>query len=85
MATTTSSSSNLVPPSPPPRKETAAQHVERVKRERPSWSILDDIRRYAVEGFDSIPADDLAVRFARGACTRRAMALESGVRRSATS
>jgi sulfite reductase (ferredoxin) len=45
-----------------PRKETAAQHVERVKRERPSWSILDDIRRYAREGFDSIPADDLAVR-----------------------
>src|ERR1700733_7664689 len=61
MATTTTSS-NLVPPSPPPRKETAAQHVERVKRERPSWSILDDIRRYAREGFDSIPADDLAVR-----------------------
>ena len=62
MATTTTTSSNLVPPSPPPRKETAAQHVERVKRERPSWSILDDIRRYAREGFDSIPADDLAVR-----------------------
>src|ERR1700722_13691412 len=43
MATTTTTSSNLVPPSPPPRKETAAQHVERVKRERPSWSILDAI------------------------------------------
>ena len=62
MPLSTTSSSHLVPPSPPPPKETAAQHVERVKRERPSWSILDDIRRYAREGFDSIPADDLAVR-----------------------
>jgi sulfite reductase (ferredoxin) len=62
MPLSTTPSSNLVPPAPPPRKETAAQHVERVKRERPSWSILDDIRRYAREGFDSIPADDLAVR-----------------------
>jgi sulfite reductase (ferredoxin) len=62
MSLSTTSSSHLVPPSPPPPKETAAQHVERVKRERPSWSILDEIRRYAREGFDSIPADDLAVR-----------------------
>ncbi len=62
MTVSSTSSANLVPPLPPPPKETAAQHVERVKRERPSWSILDDIRRYAREGFDSIPADDLAVR-----------------------
>ena len=46
-----------------PRKETAAQRVERIKREKASWSIMDDIRRYAKEGFASIPADDLAVRF----------------------
>jgi sulfite reductase (ferredoxin) len=44
-------------------KETAAQRVERIKRERPSWSILDDIRRYAAGGFGAIPPDDLAVRF----------------------
>ena len=46
-----------------PRKETAAQRVERIMREKASWSILDDIRRYAKEGFASIPADDLGVRF----------------------
>ena len=45
------------------RKETAAQRVERIKREKPSWSILDDIRRYAREGFASIPEEDLGVRF----------------------
>ncbi len=45
------------------KKETAAQRAERVKRERPSWSILEDIRRYAREGFASIPDDDLNVRF----------------------
>ena len=44
-------------------KETATQRVERIKREKPSWSILEDIRRYAREGFDSIPEDDLNVRF----------------------
>jgi sulfite reductase (ferredoxin) len=46
-----------------PRKETAAQRVERIKREKPSWSIMDDIRRYAREGFASIPEEDLGVRF----------------------
>jgi sulfite reductase (ferredoxin) len=46
-----------------PRPESPAQKAERVKREKPSWSILEDIRRYAREGFDSIPDDDLNVRF----------------------
>jgi sulfite reductase (ferredoxin) len=46
-----------------PRKETPTQRVERIKREKASWSIMDDIRRYAKEGFASIPADDLGVRF----------------------
>jgi len=46
-----------------PAKETAAQRVERVKRERAPWSILDDIRRYAREGFESIPDEDLNIRF----------------------
>jgi sulfite reductase (ferredoxin) len=43
--------------------ETAAQRVERVKRERAPWSILNDIRRYAHEGFQSIPDEDLNIRF----------------------
>ncbi len=47
----------------PVAKETAAGRVERIKRERPSWSILDDILRYSQGGFSAIPADDLAVRF----------------------
>lgn len=46
-----------------PRKETPTQRVERIKREKAPWSILDDIRRYAKDGFAAIPADDLAVRF----------------------
>ena len=46
-----------------PRKETPTQRVERIKREKASWSIMDDIRRYAREGFASIPADDFGVRF----------------------
>ena len=45
------------------RKETAAQRVERIKREKAPWSIMDDIRRYAREGFASIPPEDLGVRF----------------------
>ncbi|MFI5229888.1 MAG: nitrite reductase, partial [Gemmatimonadales bacterium] len=44
-------------------RETAAQRIERIKSERASWSIMDDIRRYAREGFASIPEDDLTVRF----------------------
>ncbi len=46
-----------------PRKETVAQRVERIKREKASWSIMEDIRRYAKEGFASISAEDLTVRF----------------------
>ena len=46
-----------------PAQETAAQRVERIKREKPSWDIMDDIRRYAPLGFDAIPKDDLSVRF----------------------
>ena len=44
-------------------RETPAQRVERVKREKAPWSIMEDIRRYAREGFASIPPDDLNVRF----------------------
>jgi sulfite reductase (ferredoxin) len=45
------------------KKETAAQQVERIKRERAPWSIMDDIRRYAREGFSAIPDEDISVRF----------------------
>jgi sulfite reductase (ferredoxin) len=48
---------------PAATKETASQRIERIKREKAPWSIMDDIRRYAREGFASIPVDDLGVRF----------------------
>lgn len=44
-------------------KETPAQRVERVKREKAPWSILEDIRRYAGDGVESIPDEDLNIRF----------------------
>ena len=46
-----------------PVKESPAQRVERIKREKAPWSIMDDIRRYAREGFSSISNEDLTVRF----------------------
>jgi sulfite reductase (ferredoxin) len=46
-----------------PVKETPAQRVERIKREKAPWSIMDDIRRYAREGFSAISNEDLTVRF----------------------
>jgi sulfite reductase (ferredoxin) len=46
-----------------PPKETPAQRVERIKREKAPWSIMDDIRRYSRDGFSAIDADDLTVRF----------------------
>ena len=47
----------------PPKKETASQRVERIKREKAPWAIMDDIRRYARDGFASISNEDLTVRF----------------------
>ena len=46
-----------------PAKETVTQRVERIKREKAPWSIMDDIRRYSQNGFGAIPLDDLTVRF----------------------
>jgi sulfite reductase (ferredoxin) len=46
-----------------PVKETPAQRVERIKREKAPWSIMDDIRRYSREGFSAISTEDLTVRF----------------------
>ncbi|MGQ0570700.1 MAG: nitrite/sulfite reductase [Armatimonadota bacterium] len=46
-----------------PVKETPAQRAERIKREKNPWEMLPDLLRYAREGFDSIPEEDLNVRF----------------------
>jgi sulfite reductase (ferredoxin) len=44
------------------KAETTTQRIERIKRERPSWDILDDIRRWAESGLAAVPEDDLNVR-----------------------
>ena len=41
----------------PPVKETKAQKVERLKREVNPWEALAEIRRFAREGFESIPPE----------------------------
>jgi sulfite reductase (ferredoxin) len=44
-------------------KETKAQRVERLKRARNPWDGLDEIRRFAREGFGSIPAEWIGTYF----------------------
>jgi len=44
-------------------KETKAQRVERLKRARNPWEGLDEIRRFAREGFHSIPPEWLGTYF----------------------
>ena len=44
-------------------KETKAQKVERLKREKNAWERLDEIRDFAKRGFDSIPPEWLATYF----------------------
>jgi sulfite reductase (ferredoxin) len=44
-------------------KETKAQRVERLKREKNPWEGLDEIRRFAREGFNSIPPEWLGTYF----------------------
>ena len=44
-------------------KETKAQKVERLKREKNAWERLDEIREFARRGFDSIPPEWLATYF----------------------
>jgi sulfite reductase (ferredoxin) len=39
------------------KKETTAQRVERLKRAQNPWEGLDEIRRFAREGWESIPAE----------------------------
>ncbi len=45
------------------RKETRAQRAERLKREKNPWLCAAEIRRFAREGYDSIPADWLGTYF----------------------
>ncbi len=44
-------------------KETKAQRVERLKREQNPWLALDDIRRFAREGRQSIPPEWMGTYF----------------------
>jgi len=44
-------------------KETKAQRVERLKRELNPWEALGEIRRFAREGFESIPPEWLGTYF----------------------
>jgi len=44
-------------------KETKAQRVERLKRARNPWEGLEDIRRFAREGFKSIPPEWIGTYF----------------------
>jgi len=46
-----------------PAKETKAQRVERLKRAKNPWEGLEEIRRFAREGFDSIPPEWLGTYF----------------------
>jgi sulfite reductase (ferredoxin) len=44
-------------------KETKAQRVERLKRAKNPWEGLDEIRRFARDGFDSIPPEWIGTYF----------------------
>ena len=44
-------------------QETKAQRVERLKKESNPWERLDEIRRFAREGFGSIPPEWLGTYF----------------------
>ena len=44
-------------------KETKAQQVERLKRSKNPWEGLEEIRRFAREGFESIPPEWIGTYF----------------------
>ncbi len=46
-----------------PGKETKAQRVERLKRAKNPWECFAEIRRFAREGYDSIPPEWLGLYF----------------------
>jgi sulfite reductase (ferredoxin) len=45
------------------KQETKAQRIERLKREKNAWECLDEIRRFARDGYESIPAEWLGTYF----------------------
>src|SRR5258708_22270715 len=47
----------------PEVKETKAQKVERLKREKLAWDHLDEIRAFARSGRDSVPPEWLGTYF----------------------
>jgi sulfite reductase (ferredoxin) len=47
----------------PTKKETTAQRVERLKRAANPWDGLDEIRHFARQGFQSIPAEWIGTYF----------------------
>ncbi len=47
----------------PQTKETKAERIERLKREKNPWECLDEIQRFAREGYDSIPPEWLGTYF----------------------
>jgi len=55
-------------------KETKAQRVERLKREKNPWEGLEEIRNFARQGFLRSPKNGLAPTSVGGAFTRRATA-----------
>ena len=44
-------------------KETKAQRVERLKREKNPWEGLEEIRNFARQGFSSIPKEWIGTYF----------------------
>ncbi len=47
----------------PKIKETKAQRVERLKREKNAWECLDEIQRFARDGYQAIPPEWLGTYF----------------------
>ena len=45
------------------KQETRAQRAERLKREKNAWECLEEIRRFARDGYQSIPAEWLGTYF----------------------
>ena len=54
-------------------KETKSQRVERLKRSKNPWEGLEEIRRFAREGFESIPPEWIGTYFRWWGVTRRVM------------
>src|SRR5262249_14311453 len=50
-------------PNAAPAKESKAQRVERLKREKLAWDHLDEIREFARTGRDSVPPEWLGTYF----------------------